>query len=573
MNESPPVDTFEFGPFRFEAATRLLLRDGVRVALTPKAAEALWWLLGHRGRVVTKDALIQALWPDSFVEEANLTQTIYALRKSLGDGHGGRQYVETLPRRGYRFVGEVNVAPPHAPRPTRTLAVLPFRALTPGQRDEAMELGIADALITSIGNSCLLTVRPLAASRRSAEMHDDPSVAARELAVDAVLDGTLQRSGEVVRVTARLLRASDASTLWAGRFYESAANPFAVQDIIAEKIAAALEINLGGDGRARLHKRYTHSAEAYQLYVNGRYHAGKATEEGFRRAIDFFHQTIAVDPHCALAYVGIAEAYTALDWYGALSTRDTNPRAWAAAEKALAIDPELAEAHAAAALARQYRWDWTGAEVAFRRAIELNPGYASARQWFGLHLAFRGQFGAADAEFARARELDPMSLTIRAQHALVLYFARRYEEAVQQCRAVLQVEPGLDEARLYLALSLIELTMPDAAVVELQRTALLSSPDVQAMLARAMAAAGRWAEAQGLLEKLTAVSAVGYVPHFWIAAVHVALADTDAAIRRLEAATQDPDDSCAGIAVVPFFDPLHADPRFQALLTRMALVD
>lgn len=570
MNESPPVDTFEFGPFCFDAATRLLLRKGVSVTLTPKAAEALWWLLARRGRVVTKDDLMQALWPDRFVEEANLTQTIYALRKSLGDSRRP-QYIETLPRRGYRFVGAVKVVTHDTQRPARTLAVLPFRPLTPGQRDEAMELGIADALITSIGNSGLLTVRPLAASRRYVEMHDDPGVAARELAVDAVLDGTLQRSGGIVRVTARLLRASDASTLWAGRFHESATNPFAVQDAIAEKIAAALKINLGGDGKARLHKRYTHNAEAYQLYVNGRYNAAKATEEGFRKAIDFFHQTIAVDPQCALAYVGIAEAYTALDWYGALSTRDSNPQAWTAAEQALAIDPELAEAHAAAALARQYRWDWTGAEAAFRRAIELNPSYASARQWFGLHLAFRGQFDAADAEFKRARELDPMSLTIRAQHALVLYFARRYDEAVQQCRAALQVEPGLDEARIYLALSLIELTMPDAAVVELQRTALLSTPDVQAMLARALAAAGRRTEAQVLVEKLTAVSAAGYVPHFWIAAAHVALADTDAALRRLEAAYHDPDDSCAGMAVAPFFDPLRADRRFQALLSRMAL--
>lgn len=571
MNESPPVDTFEFGPFSFDAASRLLLREGVGVPLTPKAADALCWLLAHRGRVLTKDALLQALWPDSFVEEANLSQTVYALRKALGDGRGGPQYIETLPRRGYRFVAEVRVVPRDTHRPARTLAVLPFRPLTPEHRDEALELGLADALITTIGNSGLLTVRPLTASRRYHGMHDDPSVAARELAVDAVLDGTLQRSGDVVRVTARLLRATDGATLWAGRFHESATNLFALQDAIAEQIAAALGVNPGGEGRARLHKRYAHNAEAYQLYVNGRYHAAKATADGFRKAIDFFHQAVAVDPQCALAYVGIAEAYTALDWYGALSTRDSNPQAWAASEKALAIDPGLAEGHAAAALARQYRWDWIGAEAAFRRAIEINPNYASARQWFGLHLAFRGRFDEAAAEFDQARELDPMSLSIRAQHALVLYFSRRYEAAVRQCVAALQVEPALDEARLYLALSLLELSMPDAAVVELHRTALISTPDVQAMLALALAVARRGAEAQVLLEQLTAVSAAGYVPHFWIAAVHVALGDTDAALRRLEAAYQDPDDSCAAIAVAPFFDPLRTDSRFQTLLSRMRL--
>ena len=565
MRDPLPLRAFVFGPFRFDLTNRLLLRDDEVVPLKPKVIETLELLLANRGRVMAKDELMRALWPDSVVEEANLTQTIYALRRQLGDG-----YVETLPRRGYRFVGEVTtIADRSSPR---TLAVLPFQPLARHSRDEPLELGIADALVTTLGSSGLVTVRPIAATLRYTGVNHDPVTVGRELAVDAVLDGSIQKSVGALRVTARLIRTSDGATLWAGRYHEPLTGIFDVQDAIADKITAALELKLAETDTVRLRKRYTHDPDAYRLYLHGRYNFSKGTQEGLRKAIDFYYEAIALDSEYALAYVGVAEAYTFLDWYGALSTRDSNPQAFAAATRALALDPELPEAHAAMALARQYRWDWAGAEASFRRSIALNPNYAAARQWFALHLAFRGRCEDALVEIRNAQELDPMSLPVRAHRALILYFARRFDEAIAQSRDALRVEPAHDEARLYLALGLVAIGAADAAVGELTRTSIIDTPDVQAMLATALAGAGHRDEATTIVKQLVAESTTtNYTPHLWIAAAYVALNDADAALRQLAAAYEDPDDSCAAIGVAPVFDPLRDQPRFEALLRKFGL--
>lgn len=567
MPDPLPSRALLFGPFCFDAANRLLVRDSEVVPLTPKVIDTLELLLVNRGRVMTKEELMRALWPDSFVEDANLSQAIYALRKALGDG-----YIETLARRGYRFVGEV-AAVGSAARP-RTLAVLPFRPLVSQSREEALELGIADALVTTLGGSGGIAVRPIAATRRYADGDHDPVAVGRQLAVDAVLDGSIQRSDDTLRVTARLTRTSDGVTLWAARYHETVTNLFDVQDAIADKITAALEPEIIPADAGRMRKRFTRNAVAHQLYLHGRYNFTKGNEEGLRKAIDFYYQAIAQDPGYSLAYVGVAEAFTFLDWYGVLSTRESNPQAFAAAEKGIALDPELAEAHAAMGLARQYRWDWSGAEASFRRSLALNPLYAPARQWFALHLAFRGRSAEALAEIATAQELDPMSLAIRAHRALILYLARRFDEAVVQCRDALRVEPAQDEARLYLALSLIEAGAAEAAVVELKRTSVADTPDVQAMLAIALAAAGRADEAEPVVQRLVAASAgKSYVPHLWIAAAYAALGQQDAALRQLDAAYQDPDDSCAAVGVAVLFDPLRSDPRFHAIQRKFGLAD
>lgn len=568
MSDQPPARAYEFGPFRFDVLNRLLLRADVVVALKPKEIETLLLLLINHGRVMNKEELMRVLWPDASVEEANLTQNIYALRNALGQGQERSGYIETIPRRGYRFVAEVTT---HAGTELRSLAVLPFTSLPAAVRDEWLEVGIADALVTALGNSGLLTVRPITASRRYEDVDHDPLAAARAMQVDAVLDGRIQRSGSTIRVTARLIRTGDGATLWAGRFHEAITAIFDLQDTIAERIATALELKFRGAEKARLTKRYTNHSEAYQFYLNGRYNLTKSTEDGLRKAIGFFEQAIAADPQYALAYVGIADAYTALDWFGVLSTHDSNPHAFAAARQALALDPELAEAHTALAVALQYRWDWTGAEEAFRRAIAANPSYAATRQWFGLHLSFRSRFDEALAQMGRAQQLDPTSLTIRAQRALILYFARRYADAIRECMNILDVEPAHDEGRIYLALSLVEASASAKAVAELRRTGLAGTPDVKAMLARALATAGRPDDARAIVAQLVAGDPAGYIPRFWIAGALVALGQSEDALAQLEAASRDPDDSYAGINVAPLFDAIRRQPRFQALVAGVGL--
>jgi DNA-binding winged helix-turn-helix (wHTH) protein/tetratricopeptide (TPR) repeat protein len=578
-----PVHVYEFGPFRLDSADRLLMRGRTAVPLRPKVVDTLIVLIEGRGRVLRKEDLMHALWPNTFVEESNLTQTIFTLRKALGEDSGnGLRYIETIPRRGYRFVADVKelgddsrrraISVPEA-QAIDSLAVLPFKPLLASERNEPLELGIADALITTLGNSSGIPVRPISAVGAYGDPAQDPASTGRQLGVAAVLDGSIQRSGDQIRVSARLIRSSDGATLWAGRYTETMMDIFKLQDAIAEHIAAALEWKLSSGQLVRLTKRYTESVEAYQAYLHGRYNWIKANEEGLLKAIEFFQKAIAADDHYALAYVGLADAYASLDWYGMLSTRESNPHIMAAAEKALAIDGDLAEAHAALAVARQNCWDWAGAEAAYRRALELSPTLAESHQRYGTYLSTMGRCKEGLEHLKRAHQLDPVSPVISAQIAFSLYFARRYEEAIAQALRTLEVEPACDEARVYLMLSYVEVGTPEAAVAEYERMTqpAKDTPDIMAMLACAQALAGKEREARALLAELVQLSHSRYVPHFWLAMAHVGLGNHPEALACLEHACEDPDDSLIGIRTFPFLDSLHREPRFIGVLRKMRL--
>lgn len=580
---------YEFGPFRLDANKRVLTKEGEPVKLFPKEFDTLVALIQHSGVVIDKDELMQQVWGDTIVEESNLTTNISHLRKLLGENLGRNDYIVTVPGKGYRFVagvkeigegGEelilaqrtrttitIQEEEESAPAP-KSLAVLPFKPLRASDRDEYLELGIADALITTLSNSRGIVVRPTSSVSKYAAVGQDPLAAGRELEVEAVLDGSVQRAGDHVRVTARLLGVGDGAPLWGDKFDAQFTDIFSVQDSISEKIAAALAPELAGREKLLLTKRYTRNAKAYQLYLKGRYNLNKPTEEGLRKAIDFFNQAITVDPTYALAYVGIAEAYTSLDWYGVLSTKQSNPHAKAAAERALQLDDTLAEAHASLAMARQYEWDWVGAEEEYRRAIRLNPNYAAARQWYGIFLAYTGRFDEGLEQMWRAQELDPVSLAISAQTGLVLMFARRYDEALEQCMETLEVEPTAVEARLYLAMTYALQQRFSEAIGE-YRNLPGDNPDFKAMLGHAYAASGRRAEAQGILGELEALFGQRYVPHFWLSMIHVGWGDYGEALSCLERACDDPDDSLLSARVMPFLDPIRPSPRFDELLRRM----
>jgi serine/threonine-protein kinase len=582
-DKTAPAHVYEFGRFRIDTADRLLMRGGAAVPLKPKVVDTLVLLIEGRGRVLRKEEMMRALWPDTFVEESNLTQNIYTLRKVLGqDSREGLRYIETIPKRGYRFVADVKelrdpigraAGPGPEGRAIDSLAVLPFKPLLAGEHDEPLELGIADALITTLGGSSGIPVRPISAVRAYGDPAQDPVSAGRQLGVAAVLDGSIQRSGDQIRVSARLLRSSDGATLWAHRYTETMTDIFRLQDAIAERIAAALEWKLDSGQRARLTKRHTESVDAYEAYLNGRYNWSKATPEGLWKAIDFFQRAIAADANYALPYVGLADAYASLDWYGILSTRESNPPALAAAQRALAIDGDLAEAHAALAVARQNRWDWAGAEVAYRRAIELSPTHAEIHQRYGTYLCFMGRFQEGLAHLKRGRQLDPVSHAISAQLALSLYCARHYDEAIAQCSRTLDVEPACDEARVALLLSYVQTGKPEAAIAEHQHMtpAAADTPDVKAMLAHAQARAGNEGEARAILADLLRLSRSRYVPHFWLAMVYLSLGDNPEALACLERACEDPDDSLIAIKVAPFLDPIRLEPRFIGVLRKMGL--
>src|SRR5438270_12976785 len=311
---APQAHVYEFGGFRLDASKRLLLKGGGEVVpLTPKVFDTLLYLVERGGAVVDKDELMRAVWPDTVVEETNLNQNISALRRALGESRGEHRYILTVPGRGYRFVADVKRRADAGGRAQtsvssiRNLAVLPFTPLVAENRDAALELGIADALIGRIGGGEII-VRPINSVRKYVGLDQDPLAAGRELGVESVLEGSIQRWGDHLRVTVRLVNVSDGASLWTGTFDEKFTNIFAIQDAIAEKVAGALAPQLGHEKKKRLTKRYTLNAEAYELYVRGRYHALKATPPEIQTAISYFRQAIDRDPVYGFAYLGLADA-------------------------------------------------------------------------------------------------------------------------------------------------------------------------------------------------------------------------------------------------------------------------
>jgi serine/threonine-protein kinase len=454
------------------------------------------------------------------------------------------------------------------------LAILPFRPLVAQAADEALELGIADALITAVCGTGEIVVRPLLAAQRAAGRRDDPEALGRELGVACFLDGSIQRDGGRIRVNARLVRAADGVSLWAGGFVEDATSLFEVQVAIAERIAAAIAPRLGGAAHGRLVKRHTDKPDAYAAFLAGRYNLVKGVdpEDGLPKALAFFQQATGLDPRFALAWVGVSEAYSAHDWNGLLSTKQSNPQAKTAAETALVLDEGLAEAHVALATARLLAWEWTGAESAYRRALDLNPNLASAHQGYALFLTAMRRFDEALAEMRRAQRLDPTSLSIQTHVSLVLQFDRRFEEAEQQCRRVLEVEPAFVEARFCLGLVYSSQGRGTDAIREYESLSALAAgnPDFLAMLGHSHALAGNRAKVDEIRSRLAALSAERYSPGFWIACLELGLGDLDEAMRFLEKAYDDPDDSFTlAVNCSPLLDPLRSNPRFQQLLRRM----
>jgi DNA-binding winged helix-turn-helix (wHTH) protein/tetratricopeptide (TPR) repeat protein len=585
----PPAVAYEFGPFRLERDRRRLLRDGEPLALTAKVFETLLALVENAGRVVDKEELIARVWPDIVVEEGNLTQNVFLLRKLLGEAPGEHSYIATVPRRGYQFVAPVREAPeasgtaaraaavpsaPLEPRSAPSLAVLPFRDLGK-DRDDYLGLGMADALITRLGNIGHLMVRPTSAVWRYLGVDADPVAAGRALAVDNVLEGYLQRAGDRIRVTVQLVSVEDAAPVWGARFDERLTEVFALQDSLSARLAGALVANLSAEDKGRLSKRYTTSVEAYHLYLKGRYHLAKRTEEGLKKAEGHFQRAIALDPGFAMAHAGLADSCLLLSFFfGEGRVSESVAKARAAARRALELDDTLAEAHEVLGEAELFDWNWAEAQRALEAAIALNPGYASAYNRYAIFLAAVGRVEEGIAASRGAVEADPTSLMWNAGVAHLLYMGRRYGEAVDQALKTLEMDAGFHPAHWMLGLAYEELGRLDEAVASLERARELSggAPLIRALLGRAHGLAGRRAEAEAALSDLEQLSAQRDVALDCFALVHTGLGQQDRALGWLER-------GCAErslcvfyyLKAAPLYDRLRGDPRFTALLARMQL--
>jgi len=642
---------FEFGPFRVDPAERVLLREGESVALTSKLFDILLLLVENSGRVVEKDRLMHEVWPDTFVEEGNLTQNISVLRKALKDD--GHQYIQTVPRRGYRFVGHVrgvvdesdliieehSVArviveeqKPDLPAvnpsskteqlsgPTnqwsrrrwrvgrtpllislgiagiaiaftyfsfwsrraengssastidiRSIAVLPFQTLTANTTDEYLGLGITDAVIAKLSEIRELKIRPTSAVRKFSGQERNAMTVGRELNVDSVLDGNVQRDGETLRVSVQLIDVREGRTLWASKFDEKFTNILSVEDAISMHVVQAMTVKLTEDERSRLGKHYTVDPAAHELYLQGRFYLNKFTEDGTKLARKYFEQAIARDSHYALAYSGLAESY-AFGEIG-LPPEEAFPKARDAATRALDLDETVGEAHAALAqVGFLWDWDWPAAEKQFKRALELTPSDPEIHHMYAHYLSAMGRFGDALAESQRLLELDPLSPASRNHLGWHYLYAHEFDKAIEQYKLVLAVDPNFAEAHRQLAEAYSEKGRFDEAVAEMNRRfELIGRGDEVPELKKAYSTFGWKGFWEKRLQFMVKRSKHSYMSPAGTASIYAELKDTAAALSWLERAYREHDHDLVYLKVDHTWDELRSEPRFQELLKRMKL--
>jgi TolB-like protein/Tfp pilus assembly protein PilF len=435
-------------------------------------------------------------------------------------------------------------------------------------------MGLCDALITRLGGLNQLIVRPTSSVVMYNKLGQDPLAAGRELGVDALLDGYVQRSGDRIRVTAQLLSIVDGKHLWSGQFNEDFTGIFGVEDSISEKMVEALRLNLTGEEQRRVTRHYTEDVEAYQLYIKGRYFQDKRNTEGLRKSIEYFQQTTRLDPNYALAFAGLADSYIYLAIRADMRPEDSRQKAKAAATRALEIDDKTAEAHASLGNVRYwFDWDLPGAESEFKRAIELSPNNPMGHQFYAPCLIAMGRHEEAIAEIKRAQGLAPLSLPAMVQVARILFFARAYDESIEQCRKTLEMDRNFAGARLFLGRSYREKRRYDEALAELHaaKELLGDGAEVMSLIGYTDAVAGRRVEAQKILQELQASSKERYASPYHVAMIYAGLGEQDKALEWLDKAYADREGRMTLLQYAPEFNSLHADPRFKDLVRRVGM--
>jgi DNA-binding winged helix-turn-helix (wHTH) protein/TolB-like protein/tetratricopeptide (TPR) repeat protein len=495
------------------------------------------------------------------------------------------------PHRGSRFlliggsvlvlgliIGVIYLWRAHEPRTVsgtqlHSVAVLPFKPLVASERDESLEIGMADTLITRLSNINQLTVRPTSSIRKFADPQQDSLAAGRELRVDSVLDGNIQKVGDQLRLTARLVRVSDGSTIWADKFDTQFTNILSVQDDISEKVARALAPKLSGEEKQGLSKRYTDNVEAYQLYLQGRYHWSTLRNDDITSSINYYRAALEKDPNYALAYSGMADSYTLIGIYGTLPAREAGSKALEAARKAVELDDQLAQAHIALGVAKMfYDWDWDGARRELERGIQLNPN-TDGHTPYGYYLYANGRSEQALAELKRASELAPTWKSASEDVWWMLYAARQYDEAAEQCQRAIKLDPKEAWAYSVLGQTYAQKQMYPEAIenfeLGLKTAGEELRPRLYGSLGYAFAKSGQQEKALAMIKKLKG-SPVPMTP-FVIAEVYAGFGDNDQAFAWLDQAYMQHYPFLFDVRVVPQFDPLRSDPRYAALLRRMNL--
>ena len=583
--------SYEFADFLLDPAEQLLSRsNGDAVPLTPKAFLTLLVLLQNSGRTVEKEELLREVWPGTFVEEGNLTVTIFMLRKSLGEGKTEQKYIKTVPRRGYRFIAPVREvqALGQKPRPASprtatqaddeervSVAVLPLLNVSGDASAEYLSDGITESIINTLSQLPALRVLARSTVFRYKGLDVDPQSVGREMNVRAVLSGRLIQLGDSLIIRTELVDTENGWQLWGEQYNRKTSDILSVQEEIARHISEKLRTRLSGAEEERLAKRHTSSTEAYQTYLKGRYHWNKRTQEGIEKGIEYFKEAIALDANYGLAYAGLADSYALLGAveYAALSPIEAMQQAREATLKALEIDDTLAEAHASLAYVRIFDWNWPEAEREYLRSIELNPNYATARHWYAHYLTAMGRQSEAVIQIKLARELDPLSLPINAGMGWHYYLTRQYDEAIREYGKTLELSENFYMAHFLLGMTYEQVGRYTEALVSYERAIKLSggSPAMLAAPGHAYAMLGRRDEARQVLAQLHALAARQFVSPYHVAVIHAALGETDEAFDWLARACDVQSEALIWFAVDPLLDGLRSDPRFAAIMARIGL--
>jgi len=566
--------TYEFGAFRIDQRERLLRRRQEVVALPPKAVDLLLALLEQPGEAVTKDELLRRVWPGTFVEEGSLAQSVSLLRKALGDGEASR-FIETIPRRGYRFAAAVERRSEEA-RPPQAIAVLPLANLSGDATREFFAEGMTDELI-----GCLMKIGALRVAPRTSVMAYRGSSKplreiARELDVDWVIEGAVLQSGSRVRVTVHLIDGATESQLWAEAYERDLSDVLALQSDLASEISRQIRVTVTAQERGRMAMSRRIDPDAYDAYLRGRHFLNKRFRDDLRRAVDYFAVAIDRDPTYAPAHAGLADSYALLATvgYDVLAPHDAMPKARAAGSAAAHLDPSMAQAHASLGyVALSYEWDFAKADEHFTRALACDAGYSSAHLWYGHCLFAQHRLDDAARAMRQALQLDPLSVPCNLGVGWSLYYARRFDEAIAQHCKTLEIVPHLPMVLYELGLSYQNRGNYDQALQAYQRGYDLSGGEAASrmLLAHVFALMGRPAEARQHLHELEDQAARQYVPSLYIAFVHAGLGDRDAAFAWFDKAYDERCNYLVYLGVEPSLDPMRGDPRYHRLMRRVGL--
>ena len=620
--KAPSPPTVRFGIFQLDLKARELHKAGVKVRLQYQPFRVLAVLVERAGEVVTREELRQEIWPtDVYVAfDQGLNNAVKKVRDALGDSADNPRFIETVARHGYRFLVPVSTVQTDSSevslrqglrsmrnwalaggliaialvvalaywawRPSATrdrpspekvvLAVLPFDNLSHDTDQEFFSDGLTEEMIAQLGKLNPQRLRVIA--RGSVAKYKGSSLAVnqigRELHAEYLVQGSVRRASDHVRITVQLIQVRDQTDLWAESYDGELKDVLALQSSMARTIANQIHITLTAEQQTRLANPRNPGPEAYEAYLKGRYYWNKRSADGLQKAAIYFQQAINKDPGYGAAYSGLADCNSGLAWHGFNSPSDALPKANAAALKAIEIDPQSAEAHASLALVLNHRLDWPAAEAEFMRAVQFDPNYANAHHWYGDYLSIKGRHDEALREARKALELDPLNQMIGTWVSLRYYLARKYDRAIEQGRDTVELDPNFAAAHLMLGESYIQIGSHSQGLAELQKAASLSgnSPLYVAQVAVAYAVAGRKTEALRTIAQLQEISGQRYVSPYGMAQAYAALNDREQTFKWLQAAYNDHAVWISYLAVDPVFDRFRSDQRFQELLRRVGLL-